>query len=402
MQLLLAMAVIGPGLITATVDNDAGGIATYSAAGARFGNPILWTLVPAVLILALVQEMGTRMGVATEKGLGDLIRERFGARVTVLLMLVVLVVNFGNTLAEFAGLAQASEIFGVTRFLAVPLAALFVWWLVVRGNYQRVEKVFLVACVFYIAYVVSGFLARPDWAKVFGEAATLPARWDSVYVGTVVGLIGTTIAPWMQFYLQAAVVEKQIPAARYGLARLDAVLGSVATGVVAFFIVVTCAGQLYPKVIGGAAEAAVALRPLAGVYCSKLFAFGLLNASLFAACILPLSTAYTFCEGIGWQAGVSNPFREAPHFYGLYAALIILGGGCVLIPGFPLFRVMLVSQIANGVLLPIILVYMLILIRDRGIMGPFASSRLGGFVGWATTVALTALTVVYLYTLIRA
>ena len=213
-RLLLAAAVIGPGVITATVDNDAGGIATYSAAGARFGNCILWTLVPAVLILALVQEMGTRMGVATEKGLGDLIRERFGARVTVLLMLAVLLINFGNTLAEFAGLASASEIFGVSRFVAVPLGGLFVWWLVVRGNYQRVEKVFLVACVFYAAYVVSGFMARPNWLRVLGEAATLPGRWDSAYGGTVVGLIGTTIAPWMQFYLQAAVVEKQIPRAR--------------------------------------------------------------------------------------------------------------------------------------------------------------------------------------------
>ncbi len=305
-------------------------------------------------------------------------------------------------MAEFAGLAAASEIFGLSRFLAVPLGALFVWWLVVRGNYQRVEKVFLVACLFYGAYIVSGFLARPEWQRVFRAAIAVPMIWDAPYTAMVIGLIGTTIAPWMQFYLQAAVVEKQVPADRYGLVRLDAVLGCAATGLVAFFIMVACAQQLYPRQIATAAQAAVALQPLAGPYCSKLFALGLLNASLFAACILPLSTAYTFCEGIGWQAGVSNTFREAPHFYGLYAALIVLGGGCILIPGFPLFGVMIASQVANGILLPVILVCMLALIRDRSLMGRFASSRVGGSVGWAAAAALVVLSSAFVVASVRA
>src|SRR5437762_2965927 len=321
------LVVMGPGIITANVDNDAGGITTYSLAGARYGYALVWSLVPITVALVVVQEMCARMGVVTGKGLADLIRENFGVRITFYAMVLLLLADLGNTVAEFAGVAASLEIFGVSRYLSVPLAAAFVWWLVVYGSYRRVEQVFLLACLFYLAYVASGVLAAPGWTSVLRESTAPHARLDAAYVTMLVGLVGTTIAPWMQFYQQAVIVEKGVRVEDYPYSRLDVVRGCIFTDVVAFFIIVACAAT---QPAGGvpiepAADPAPALRPLAGAHCAALFAFGLFNASLFSASVLPLATAYSVCEALGWEAGVSKRMREAPHFYALYTGLIALG-----------------------------------------------------------------------------
>lgn len=400
--LLLFLAVMGPGLITSNVDNDAGGIATYSMAGAHFGDRLLWTLLPVMLALIVVQEMSARMGVVTGKGLSDLIRERFGVRITVYLLFGVLLTNFGNIVAEFAGVASSLEIFHVSKFVSVPVSALAVWLLVVKGTYRSVEKIFLAACLFYVTYVVSGFLARPDWAAVGTSLVRPRLDFSPGALGMVIGLVGTTIAPWMQFYLQASIVEKNVAVRDYKMARLDVVIGSVVVTVVAGFIVLTCAATLFKAGVRveTAADAALALKPLAGRYCSALFAFGLLNASLFAASILPLSTAYIICEGMGWENGVNKKFSEAPQFYGLYTLLVFAGAGIILLPRIPLFRVMLVSQVVNGLVLPIVLVFMLILINDPRIMGGHRNGRVFNAVAWATVAVLTALTGAYVVSLL--
>jgi NRAMP (natural resistance-associated macrophage protein)-like metal ion transporter len=398
---LVFLAVAGPGIITSNVDNDAGGIATYSMAGSHFGYGLLWSLIPIMAALVVVQEMSARMGVVTGKGLSDLIRERFGVKITVYLLFGVVLTNFGNVIAEFAGVASSLEIFHVSRFISVPASAVLVWLLVVKGTYRSVEKIFLYACLFYATYIVSGFLARPDWGEI-GRSVVAPGLDLSAgRMGMLVGLVGTTIAPWMQFYLQAAVVEKNIGVKDYRLARLDVVLGSVVVTIVAGFIVLTCAATLFKAGIRveTAADAAQALRPLAGKYCSALFAFGLLNASLFAASILPLSTAFLVCEGMGWENGVNKKFSEAPQFYGLYSFLVFLGAGVILIPGIPLFSVMYASQVVNGLVLPVILVFMLILVNDRKLMGAHANGRGLNAVSWTTAVLLIALTVLYLLNL---
>ncbi len=398
-NLLIFLAVMGPGIITANVDNDAGGIATYSLAGARFGYTLLWSLLPITLALIIVQEMCARMAVATGKGLADLIRENFGVKVTFYLMLVLLFVNFGNVAAEFAGVAASLEIFHVSRYISVPLAAFFVWALVVRGTYKSVEKVFLAACFFYIAYVVSGFLARPHWPEVVRQTFMPRMDFSLDYTVMLVGIIGTTIAPWMQFYLQSSIVEKGVAVEDYHHVRLDVVGGCVLAPLVAFFIVVACAATLFQHGIHieDAKDAALALRPLAGDYATWLFAFGLFNASLFAASVLPLSTAYSICEGMGWDAGVDKRFDEAPQFFILYAAMIILGAGVVLIPGFPLLGIMYVSQVGNGILLPFILIYMLILINDREIMGTFVNGRGFNVITIVTVVLIIALTLMMVF-----
>jgi Mn2+/Fe2+ NRAMP family transporter len=399
---LLFLAVAGPGIITSNVDNDAGGIATYSMAGSHFGNGLLWSLVPIMLALIVVQEMSARMGVVTGKGLSDLIRERFGVKVTVYVLIGVVLTNFGNVIAEFAGVASSLEIFHVPKYVSVPMSALFVWLLVVKGTYRSVEKIFLYACLFYVTYIVSGILAKPDWGEI-GTSLVRPS-FDLApgALGMIVGLVGTTIAPWMQFYLQASIVEKDVLVKDYKHSRIDVILGSVVVTVVAGFIVLTCAATLFKAGVRveTAADAALALAPLAGKYCSALFAFGLLNASLFAASILPLSTAFLVCEGLGWETGLNKKFSEAPQFYGLYSILIFVGAGIILLPGIPLFSVMYVSQVVNGIVLPAVLVFMVLLISNRKLMGDYANRKAWNAVTWATIVILSALTVTYLVTLV--
>ncbi len=372
----LLLVVIGPGIITANVDNDAGGITTYSQAGARFGMTVLWIFPPLCLALFVVQEMSNRMGVITGKGLSDLIRERFGARVTFYLLVGLLVTNFGNILAEFAGIAAAGEIFGVPRWISLPLAGLFVWGIVLRARYRTVEKVFLAACVFYVSYIIAGWYSHPPAGQVLRALVTPSLRPEPGYVVMLIALVGTTIAPWMQFYQQASVAEKNIRVQDYSLSRLDTAIGSVTVTVVAVFIAVVCSTHLHERglAIEGAADAARGLAPLAGRHAANLFAFGLLNASVFAASILPLSTAYTICEGLGWESGVDKGWAEAPQFYSLYTALIVLGAGAILVPGISLLGIMYFSQVLNGVVLPVVLVYMLLLINDRRVMGRHVNS----------------------------
>ena len=389
------LAVLGPGIITASVDNDAGGIATYSIAGAHFGYSLLWTLIPITAALIVVQEMVARMGVVTGKTLADLIREKFGVRATFFLLAALLLANLGNTVAEFAGWAAALEIFGVSRFLSVPVAAVAVWFLVVKGTYRVVEKIFLIASTLYFTYAVSAWFAHPQWGTVAREMVTPTLSMNSAYVVMLIGMVGTTIAPWMQFYLQSAVVEKRIEVEQYRLCRLDVIVGCFVTDIVAFSIIVACGATLFASgvQITDAKDAALALEPLAGRYASVLFAIGLANASLFSASILPLATAYSVCEGMGWESGVDRDFRTAPHFFWLYTGIIVVGALLVLYPAAPLILIMLFSQVANGILLPFVLVFMLKLINDRELMGDYVNSRVFNGIAWTTTIVMISLTV---------
>lgn len=397
-RLLIFLSVVGPGMITANVDNDAGGITTYSVAGAHLGYSLLWVFVPVFIALVVIQEMCSRMAVATGKGLADLIREQFGVRVTFYAMGVLVLSNMFNTISEFAGIAAAAELFGVSRLVLVPVSALVIWWIVVKGTYKSVEKVFLVACLFYVCYVVSGLLSRPSWVEV-GRAIAHPTfRTDRAYLFALVGVVGTTIAPWMQFYQQSSVVEKGIKAEYYRYARLDVVVGALVVSAVALFIVITCANTLHSAGVrvASARDAAVALRPLAGEYCYYLFAFGLLNASVFSACILPLSTAYSVCEGMGWELGVNRSFRQAPQFYVLYTAIIAVGAAVILFPKVHLVDVMLLSQVTNGVLLPLVLIFMLRLVNNRTLMGAYANGRLANVLTVGTAALMIGLSIALL------
>jgi NRAMP (natural resistance-associated macrophage protein)-like metal ion transporter len=397
-RLFLFLAVVGPGFITANVDNDAGGIASYSVAGAQFGYSLLWTMIPITVALVIAQETCARMGAVTGKGLSDLIREEFGLRATFFLMLALLVTNFGNIVAEFAGVASSLELFGISRYIVVPIAAFIVWSLVVHGTYSSVEKIFLLASGFYVAYIVSGILAHPDWKAAVLSTVTRPPTAgirNYGYIFMVVGLAGATIAPWMQFYLQASVVEKGVTPRQYRAARWDVIVGCLFAAIVAWFIIVACAATLHAAGrtdIQTAADAAQALRPLAGDYAYILFAAGLFNASLFAASILPISTAYAVCEGMGLESGLDKRFDEAPAFYWLYTALIVAGAGVLLVPRFPLFHMMVLSQVANGVLLPFVLVFMLMLANDRELMGEHVNARWYNVIAWITVVVMIVLT----------
>src|SRR5512136_2883252 len=396
-SLIIFLGVLGPGIITSNVDNDAGGIYTYSVAGARFGYSLLWALIPITIALIVVQEMVARMGVVTGKGLADLIREEYGFRTTFILMVLLLLTNWGNTVSEFAGLASGMSIFHVSRFISVPLGAIAVWLLVVRGTYRVVEKVFLAACVFYVSYLISGFLAHPDWKLAsFGTLVpTMRLGTDHLYM--IIGLVGTTIAPWMQFYLQAAVVEKGIKLENYVQSRWDVIIGCIIVDVVAFFIIVACAATIHSggnQQINNAADAAMALKPLAGRAASALFAFGLINASLFAASILPLATAYTVCEGLGFESGIDKRPHEAPVFYSLYTGLIVLGGLAVLVLSETRqISMILFSQVANGILLPLVLLFMLRLCNREDLMGPYRNTRTFNIIAWTTCIVLIVLTV---------
>src|SRR6202521_2447188 len=377
---LLFLAVVGPGIITANVDNDAGGILTYSQAGAQFGHLLLWTLIPVTLALIVVQEMSARMGAVTGKGLSDLIREEFGFRVTFFMMIGILIINFGNVVTEFIGIATSLELFGLSRLVTVPVCAVIVWLIVVKGQYKSVEKVFSAASFFYVVYIIAGVRAQPAWKEAMiatFKPPALAAFRNQAYLFMVIGVVGTTIAPWMQFYLQSSIVEKGVTRRQYKTSRLDVVTGCIFTDVVAWFIIVACAATLYVHGhhdIRYAADAAQALRPLAGDYAYILFAVGLFNASLFAASILPLSTAYTVCEGLGFESGVGRKFGEAPFFYWLYTLLIIAGGTLVLlIPAPRLVEIVVWSQVINGIVLPFVLIFMLILINKKELMGEYTN-----------------------------
>lgn len=389
------LSIVGPGIITANVDNDAGGIATYSVAGAQYGYALLWSLIPMLVVLFMIQEMVARLGVVTGKGLSDLIREQYGVRVTFFTMLALLITNFGNITAEFAGLAASLEIFGVSRYVSVPLGAAAVWYLVVWGNYRIVEKVFLFACTVYLSYVISGFMANPPWGEVLTAMVIPTFRLEQNYLFMLIGIIGTTIAPWMQFYLQSSVVDKGLKAKDYKYLRMDVVLGSFTVNLVAFFIIMLCAVTIFQAGIRieTAKDAALALAPLAGDYSSWLFAVGLLNASLFAASILPLSTAYTICEAFGWESSLDRKFVEAPHFYGLYSLMIFVSAGIILLPDIPLISIMFYTQVANGLLLPVVLLFMLYLINDRRIMGTYVNGPAMNIVAWGTVIVLIGMSV---------
>jgi NRAMP (natural resistance-associated macrophage protein)-like metal ion transporter len=402
-RLVLLFAVLGPGFITANVDNDSGGILTYSQAGAQYGYKLLWTMIPITLALIVVQEMCARMGVVTGKGLSDLIREEFGLRITFFVMILLVIVNFGNVMAEFSGIAGSMQLFHVSKYISVPVCAFIVWILVVKGDYKSVEKVFLIASVVYIAYIFAGVLSSPNWHEAMVQTVKLPGRsvWhDRNYVYMTIGIIGTTITPWMQFYLQSSIVEKGIEVRQYKHSRLDVIIGSIFTDVVAWFIIVACAATLYThgmRNIGEASDAADAMKPLAGQYAFILFAAGLFNASLFAACILPLSTAYTVCEGLGLESGLDKGFKEARFFYWFYTLLLAIGAAVVLIPNFPLIRVIIGSQVLNGVLLPVVLIFMLRLINRQELMGKYTNSRWFNVIAWLTAVIVICLSLVLMW-----
>ncbi len=395
----LFFILMGPGIITSNVDNDAGGITTYSLAGAQYGLRLIWSLVPIMIALIVIQEMCARMGVVTGKGLSDLIREKFGAKITFYLMIGVFLTNMGNIISEFAGVAAGFEVFGVNKLISVPLSAFLVWWMVVKGTYKSVEKVFLVACVFYVSYIITGVIVKPDWGNVFDQFIHPRLDLRPSEMTMLIGVVGTTIAPWMQFYLQASIVEKGIKIEDYKFARFDVVLGGVGVHVVAFFIILVCAETLFKGgvAVETAKDAALSLKPLAGQYCTLLFAFGLVNASLFSASILPLSTTYLICEGLGWETGIDKKFMEAPQFYGSYSLLILIGAGLILYPGLPLIKIMYVSQVINGMVLPFVLIFMLLLINDKKLMMDHTNGPLFNVIAWTTSVVMIGLTLLLLF-----
>ncbi len=388
-------SVIGPGFITAVVDNDAGGIFTYSQAGAKYGYLPLWTLIPITILLIVTQEMCSRMGAVTGKGLSDLIREEFGLRTTFFMLAALVVANLTNVMANFAGVASSLDLFHVSKYISVPVVGFGVWFLILKSNYARIEKVFLFACSVYICYIVSGFLVKPDWKEAALYSVRPVLMFDPGYISMLIGMVGTSVAPWMQFFLQAAVVEKGVTAKDYAESRIEVIVGCIVMSVIAFFIIVACAGAIWsngPRDIQDSVDAAEALKPF-GQYAYLLFCAGLLNASIFAACILPLSTAYTVCEGLGFESGVNRSFSEAPVFYGLVTFLIVVGGGIVLIPNFPLVPMILVSQIINGMLLPVILIFMTRLINKSGLMKEWINSPFYNLVAWTAVAVMIGLTV---------
>ncbi|HNY38800.1 MAG TPA: divalent metal cation transporter [Bryobacteraceae bacterium] len=402
-HLAVFFAVIGPGFITAMVDNDAGGIFTYSQAGAKYGYLPLWTLLPITLLLIVTQEMCSRMGAVTGKGLSDLIREEFGLRTTFFMMAALVAANLTNVMANFAGIASSLELFGISRYITVPLASAAVWLLVVKGTYSRVEKIFLFATALYVCYIVSGVMVKPDWKEAAIYSVRPVLMLDPGYITMLIGMVGTSVAPWMQFYLQAAVVEKGVSAKDYAGSRIEVIVGCIAMSVIAFFIIVACAGAIHsvrPRDINDATDAALGLKPF-GNAAYLLFSAGLFNASLFAACILPLSTSYTVCEGLGFESGVNKRFREAPIFYWLFTGLIVIGAGVVLVPGFPLVRMILASQVINGILLPFVLVFMILLVNKQRLMKKWVNSHIYNAVAWTSVVVLTGLTLALIALSIR-
>lgn len=385
---------MGPGIITANIDNDASGITTYSVAGARFGYTLLWTLLPTTVALVVIQEMIARMGVITGKGLSDLIRENYGIKAAFFMMLGLLVANFGNTVANLAGWAASMEILGLSKYVMVHVGAIGIWMLVTKGSYRFVEKILLLACLLYFGYVISGLMSKPDWTPVLKSAVIPKIRWDSEYIMLSIAIIGTTITPWMQFYLQSSIAEKGIKKEDYAASRLDVVIGCLITDVISFFIIVTCGALLFPKGIriNEAAEAALALKPLAGEYAYLIFSICLANASLLGAIIVPLATAYYICEAMGWEAGVNKSFTEAPQFMWIYTLTIALASAVIMIPGAPLVFLMVLSAVVNGLLLPFVLIYALLLVNNKKLMGDYVNPKSYNYISWGTILAITLLT----------
>lgn len=401
-KFLLFISIIGPGIITASIDNDASGITTYSVAGARYGNVLLWTLVPTTIALVVIQEMAARMGVVTGKGLSDLIRENYGVKATFFMMAILLVANFGTTVAEFAGWAASMEIFNLSKYVMVPAGAFFIWILVTKGSYRVVETILLGACLLYFGYVFSGFLAKPEWAEVLYSTVVPTVKMEPEFMMLSIAIIGTTITPWMQFYLQSSIAEKGIKKKDYKYSRLDVTTGCFITNIIAFFIIVTCAKTLFPHGIriNEASEAALALKPFAGEYATFFFGISLANASILGAIIVPLATAYYICEAMGWETGINKTFKEAPQFMWIYTALISIAALLVLIPSAPLVLLMVLSSVLNGILLPFVLVFALSLINNKKIMGDFINSKGHNYISWATVVTLIILTAAWIVMII--
>ncbi|EKQ57667.1 MULTISPECIES: Nramp family divalent metal transporter [Clostridium] len=395
-NLLIFLSVLGPGIITGSVDNDAGGITTYSVAGATYGYNLLWSLIPCFVVLLVVQEMNARMGIVTGKGLADLIRENFGVRITFFIFVGLIIADIGNTATEFAGVAGSMQVFGVSKYISVPLAAVAVWILVVKGTYKTTEKLFLVFSLFLLSYIASAFLAKPDWSEI-GSAIIHPTiETNFEYIGTVIGIVGTTIAPWMQFYMQSAVIEKGLKVEDFKYEIWDVVVGSIITVVVAFFIIVACGATLNKNgiKIEEAKDAALALKPLAGAFASQIFAFGLFIASIFSATILPLATAFYICEAFGFEAGIDKKLKEAPEFFTLFTIIIVVGIAIILIPGAPLIEITLGSQVINGILLPVVLICMMLMVNNKEIMGEYVNNKIKNAIGWGTIIVLIALTAI--------
>jgi NRAMP (natural resistance-associated macrophage protein)-like metal ion transporter len=394
-RILLFLSIVGPGLITANVDNDANGIATYSVAGSMYGYSIIWVLFLVTIFQAVVQEMCARLGCITGKGLSDLIRENFGVKITMYLMLVLLAANFGNVVGNFAGLAAGAEMFGIPRGAAVPIGAFLVWFMVLKGSYERTEKIFLWACLIYLTYIISGIMAKPDWGEVARQAVSPKVKVDFSYVYMITAILGTTIAPWMQFFQQSAIRDKEVDQKNYAYVRWDTYIGTFVMSVVSCFIIIACAATLHTKGIKveTAEQAALALAPLAGKYCSLLFGIGLLNAAVFATAIIPLSSSYAICEAFGWESGMGKSFKEAPVFFGIYTGMIVVGALIISVPGIPLIPIMILSQAFNGILLPFIVIMVLLLVNKKELMGKFVNSKRFNFVAWLAVVLIVALSV---------
>nr|WP_320039012.1 Nramp family divalent metal transporter [uncultured Bacteroides sp.] len=397
-QIAMFLAILGPGIITGSVDNDAGGITTYSVAGAVYGYNLLWTLIPSFIVLIVIQEMNARMGIVTGKGLADLIRENAGVKVTFFIFIGLLVADIGNTTTEFAGVAGSMEVFGVSKYISVPIVGIMVWVLVVKGTYQIAERIFLIFSLSLLMYVVAAIMGKPQWGEI-GHAMVHPdLKVNSQSLAMVIGIIGTTIAPWMQFYMQSSVIEKGLTMKNYKYSLIDIVVGCIATVVVAFFIIVACASTLHTNgiQINEAKDAALALKPLAGELSSQLFAFGLFVASIFSATILPLATAFYVCEAFGFEAGIDKKWDEAKEFYILYTGILIFSVLIILIPNAPLIAISLWSQVINGMLLPVVLICMILLVNNKKIMGKYVNKPLNNIIGWGTITILIVLSVVLL------
>jgi len=391
----LFLAILGPGIITGSVDNDAGGITTYSVAGALYGYNLIWTLIPSFIVLIIIQEMNARMGIVTGKGLADLIRENAGVKITFFIFIGLLVADIGNTTTEFAGVAGSLEIFSVSKYISVPIVAVIVWVMVVKGNYKIAERIFLVFSVALLMYVISALMGKPHWQEIGHSIIHPEMKMNTQSIEVIIGIIGTTIAPWMQFYMQSSVIEKGLKMRQYKFVLIDIIVGCLATVVVAFFIMVACASTLHINniVINEAKDAAMALKPLAGAISSQVFAFGLFIASIFSATILPLATAFYVCEAFGFEAGIDKRWKEAPQFYWLYTAIIVLGVIIILIPNAPLIAITLWSQIINGLLLPVVLVCMILLVNNKKIMGTHVNKPFQNIIGWGSIVILVGLSI---------
>jgi len=397
-QLAIFFAILGPGIITGSVDNDAGGITTYSVAGALYGYGLIWTLIPSFIVLVVVQEMNARMGIVTGKGLSDLIRENAGLKITFFIFIGLLVSNIGNTTTEFAGVAGSMEMFGVSKYISVPVVAFLVWFLVVKGTYQIAERIFLLFSLSLLTYVISALMSKPDWSEIGSSIIRPGVEMNTQSLAMIIALVGTTIAPWMQFYMQASVIEKGLQMKNYKYTIIDLVVGCVVTVVVAFFIMVACGSTLFPNgiVINEAKDAAAALEPLAGRLASHVFAFGLFVASVFSATILPLATAFYVSEAFGFEAGIDKKWDEAKEFYILYTGILIVSALIILIPHAPLIQISIWSQVLNGILLPVVLISMMLLINNKKIMGVYVNKLHQNLIGWSAVVILTGLSVALL------